>query len=52
MQSHRGYGDLSPVNVVCCTGRRVDPSTKGVLPKVYVSLSVIRWNNKPLDLLE
>jgi hypothetical protein len=30
--------------------RRVDPSSTGVLPSAYVSLSVIRCNNHPLHI--
>jgi hypothetical protein len=47
-----GHVCLSLVNVVCCqvNGRRPDPSSRAVLPTVYLSLSVNRRNNNALQL--
>jgi len=46
----QGQGCFSLMCVVCCTYSkrlllRADPSSRGVLPSVYMSLSVIRCNN-------
>ena len=42
----QGHGCLLLVNVVCCAGRETsataDPSSRGVLPYMCVSLNVIR----------
>ena len=50
-ESHRGHGYLW---VMCFVRNRsvrwVDPSSRGVLPTVWVSLSVMRCNNNPLHL--
>jgi hypothetical protein len=52
--SRRGYGCLSLLNVVCCTGtgplRRADRSPRGALPTVWVLLNIIRCNNNTLHL--
>ena len=45
-----GMGVLPLVCVVHCQRRlrRADPSSRGVLPSVYVSMCVLRWYNPPL----
>jgi hypothetical protein len=58
-ESRRRYAHLSTENVGCCHVeflRRADPSSRGVLPSVfvcvcvYVSQTVIRCNDKLLHL--
>jgi len=51
-ESRRSLGRQSFVNVVFCRRclRRADPSSRGALPRMCVSLGVTKWISSPLHL--